>query len=147
LHGQKQNDERDDWLLDRPLQDDLSRWDSHIASLKIADHAKLHSNVVSVAPQPDGTFQTSVSVGEEGGMEEPTITTVYTSKNVVACNGCFDTNITPKDLAAQMPDSIQQHTSGGFRLRDLKPGNVMIVGSSQSGCQIANILLDEPPQE
>lgn len=135
LHGQSDNDPRDDWLLDRPLQQDLDGWDAHIRDLKILDNTKLKANVVSVNPKDDGIFETIV--------DEADNTTMYRSKNVVACNGVYDHNIVPSSLAKALPASIKQHTSGGFRIDDLAPGNILVVGSSQSGIQLANILLDQ----
>ena len=139
LHGQKENDNRDDWLLDRPLQQDVDAWDAHLDQLKILDHTKLNANVVSVKHQSDGTFETEVEVtnGDE------ITTTVYRSNNVVACNGVYDHNVVPKHLSEALPVSVKQHTTGGFKLDDLVPGNILIVGSSQSGIQLGNILADK----
>lgn len=60
----------------------------------------------------------------------------------MVCNGVYDHNIVPSDLSEKLPVGIKQHTSGGFSLDDLQDGNVLIVGSSQSGIQLANILAD-----
>jgi hypothetical protein len=63
----------------------------------------------------------------------------------VVCNGVYDHNIVPSRLAKAIPEQnspIKQHVSGGFHLDDLVPGNILVVGSSQSGIQTTKILLD-----
>ena len=129
LHGQKgcKYDNRDDWLLDRPLQQDIECWDAHINDLKITERSKLSSNVVSVKPLEDGTFETTV---KEGNIEGSTKTTVlYRSRNVVVCNGVYDHNIVPSNLSKALPATVKQHVSGGFSLEDLADGNILVVGS------------------
>lgn len=128
LHGQEINDPRDDWLVDRPIQQDIDVWDDHIKDLEIIKRTKLNSNVVSVTPLGDGTFETIVEA--EGREEGNTKTTVYRSKNVVACNGAYDHNNVPSSLANDVPSSIKQHVTGGFKLQDLSDGNILVVGSA-----------------
>ena len=127
LHGQDSTDTRDDWILDRPLQQDIDAWDAHIKSLDILTRTKLNSNVVSVKPLEDGTFETTVKEVLDGEGKFKTL--VYQSKNVVVCNGVYDHNFVPSKLASKIPDSIKQHVTGGFKLGDLAGGNVLVVGS------------------
>lgn len=132
LHGQKgcRYDTRDDWLLDRPIQQDIECWDAHINNLGIMERCRLNSNVISVKPCEDGTFETIVEEGNnEGGENTAKTIAVYNSKNLVVCNGVYDHNIVPSNLANAIPGSIKQHVSAGFKLEDLMDGNVLVVGS------------------
>lgn len=138
LHGQTIPSDRDPWLLDRPLSQDIQGWDEHIEKLGILSHTKLNSLVVSVTPSKDGDGTFDTLVKEADGSN-----TVYQSKNVVACNGFLDHNIVPSALAEKIPSFVKQHTTGGFRLEDLVPGNILVVGSSQSGIQISQIFVDK----
>ena len=158
LYGQKETEAsvsgkvRDDWLLDRPLEDDLAAWDAHIEALNIMDHAKLQSKVVSVEPQSDGSFETIVVDVSTSNVETPSTSTAatrhsYKSKNVVVCNGYCDHNIVPKHLSDALPTSVKQHITGGFLYKDLQPGNILIVGSSQSGVQLGQLLLEHNASE
>lgn len=150
LHGQQKEEKEqmrdDDWLLDRPLEEDLKGWDAHIEKLKILDRTRLKSNVVSVTPLSNGDFETIVGDDNDDDPNNSATTAtgmmVYHSKNVVACNGVYDHNIVPTHLAQTLPSFIKQHTTAGFQLDDLVPGNVLIVGSSQSGIQLAQIMLE-----
>ena len=90
---------------------------------------QLNSNVISVKPCEDGTFETIVEeVNDEGKENVSKTIAVYNSKNLVVCNGVYDHNIVP-NLANTIPASIKQHVSGGFKLEDLVEGNVLVVGS------------------
>lgn len=94
------------------------------------ERCRLNSNVISVKPCEDGTFETIVEEGNNEGKENASKTiAVYNSKNLVVCNGVFDHNIIPSNLANTIPASIKQHVSGGFKLEDLVDGNVLVVGS------------------
>lgn len=59
------------------------------------------------------------------------------------CCGCYDHNKIPS-FAATIPrdDRIRQHVTGGFKLADLVPGSILVVGAGQSGVQLTNVLCD-----
>lgn len=144
LYGQ--SDERPDWLLDRPLDQDIDGWDTHIDKLKIKH--KLHSNVVQVTCDDENmTFSTIVQeTNQDDGTKRNTL---YKSKNVVVCNGMFDVPKVPKSLADDLSScssSIKQHIPAGFQFQDLAPGNILVVGSAQSGVQISDLLLRNCPK-
>jgi len=61
--------------------------------------------------------------------------------NVVVAAGAYQ-GPTPSPLASRVPDDVLQlHTSEYRRPDQLAPGGVLVVGSGQSGCQIADELL------
>ena len=63
------------------------------------------------------------------------------ARQVVVATGGYHTPIIPED-AAQLPAGILQVNAGEYRnSRQLPPGRVLVVGSGQSGAQIAEDLL------
>lgn len=69
-----------------------------------------------------------------------TETDVFLAKNVVVATGLFQRPRFPQ-CAAKFPDHIAQFHSGEYRNPNQLPeGAVLVVGSSQSGCQIADEL-------
>lgn len=140
LHGQTIPQEHNEWLLDRPLSQDLAGWDQHICDLGILKKVQFQANVQSVQPLEDGTFLATVKTPTESSP------TYYRSQNVVACTGMNDHNIVPKELSEKLPSFMKQHVTGGFQFQHLQPGNVLVVGSSQSGVQLSQLLVDHEPQ-
>ena len=141
LHGQ--NDDREPWLLERPMEGELQRWDAHIAKLQVKH--KLNSNVVQVT-RKDGdedTFETMVEEIHPETKEKMTV--VYESKNVVVCNGYYDKPVKPIALSESIPSAIKQHQAAFLKFDDLHPGNVLLVGSGQTGVQVADLLLQNKP--
>lgn len=66
----------------------------------------------------------------------------YESKNVVMATGMFQKVKIPA-FAAEIPQQILQITSDAYRNPNALPaGNVLVVGSAQSGCQIAEELYE-----
>ena len=64
----------------------------------------------------------------------------FTAKNVVVATGLFQRPKIPA-FGARLDASITQFHSGAYRNpRSLAPGAVLVVGSAQSGCQIAEEL-------
>lgn len=65
---------------------------------------------------------------------------IYESKNVILATGMFQKGKIPA-FAAQIPQRILQIPSDAYRNpKDLPSGAVLVVGSAQSGCQIAEEL-------
>lgn len=65
---------------------------------------------------------------------------VYKSKNVIIATGMFQKGKIPA-FATKIPQDIQQIPSDAYRNpQSLPPGAVLVVGSAQSGCQIAEEL-------
>jgi putative flavoprotein involved in K+ transport len=68
--------------------------------------------------------------------------TTYESMNVIMATGMFQKAIIP-GFSAQIPQNIKQISSDEYRNPEaLPPGAVLVVGSAQSGCQIAEELND-----
>lgn len=64
----------------------------------------------------------------------------FTAKNVVIATGFFQKPKIPKFASGFSPDITQLHSSAYRNPESLPPGAVLIVGSAQSGCQIAEEL-------
>jgi putative flavoprotein involved in K+ transport len=92
-----------------------------------------HARVISVA-KPDDRFTLVV---EEGGA-----TNTYRSKNVVVASGIQNVKKVPHFAQNISPAILQLHTLEYRSSSQLPPGAVLVVGSAQSGVQIAEDLLD-----
>ncbi|MCB9135831.1 MAG: NAD(P)-binding domain-containing protein [Anaerolineales bacterium] len=76
----------------------------------------------------------------EGGFHVSTPEALYHAQNVIIATGTFQTPQIPA-FAQNLASSITQLHSGQYRNPEaLPPGAVLIVGSGQSGCQIAEEL-------
>jgi putative flavoprotein involved in K+ transport len=74
---------------------------------------------------------------EQGGASS-----VIHANHVIAASGSFLRGRRP-DLAQRLPAGIRQHTAADYRSTErLPPGAILVVGSGDSGCQIAEDLLD-----
>ena len=84
--------------------------------------------VTALGRRPDGTFALATGEGP------------YTASNVVlAVSAYHRPNLPP--LAERLPEAVVQVHSSRYRNPDqLPPGGVLVVGSGQSGCQIAEDL-------
>ena len=72
-----------------------------------------------------GVFEIKTSIGE------------YTADQVVIAAGLYDSPKIPK-IAERLPENIlQMHSSDYKNPQSLPPGDVLVVGTGQSGCQIA----------
>lgn len=86
------------------------------------------------------TTVTSVRPADNGGYLIHTQEKDYHARNVVAANGWFRVGKKP-DFASKLPPSILQIHSSGYRNpQSLPPGAILVVGSGQSGAQIAEEL-------
>ena len=92
-------------------------------------NAPLHFNVRAVAVEPSAVgYLVRTSAGD------------YTATNVVVATGLFQQPRIPA-FSANLPGAIRQLHSGQYRdAALLPPGAVLVVGSAQSGCQIAEEL-------
>jgi putative flavoprotein involved in K+ transport len=88
-------------------------------------------------PLRTNTQVQSVEAGADGGFVVRTRDAVYEARNVVVATGLFQAPKVPA-FAARVPSGILQLHSGSYRNPSSLPdGGVLVVGSSQSGCQIA----------
>lgn len=87
--------------------------------------------VTSVEPLPDG-----------GGYRVKAGDTTFEAKNVIVATGLFQEPKLPA-FSADLPQDILQMHSHQYRTPDALPsGAVLVVGSAQSGCQIAEELYE-----
>ena len=103
-----------------------------------ADHripVQTGTTVTAVSsPSRDGIFAVSAT-GEQGALD-------YKTRNVVVASGLLRVPRIPA-LARSLPTDIARlHSASYRRTADLRSGAVLIVGSGQSGVQIAEDLLD-----
>jgi putative flavoprotein involved in K+ transport len=79
----------------------------------------------------------------EGGLDVETDYGVVHAANVVVATGAYH-EPTPTALAEAVPDDVLQlHTSAYRNPEQLPQGAVLVVGAGQSGCQIADELLQD----
>jgi putative flavoprotein involved in K+ transport len=91
------------------------------------------------APLKQGVAVTMLTKTDHGFLVETTDGTYQADAVVLAVGGYHQPNI-PR-LAERLPASITQLHSSTYRnSRQLPPGEVLVVGSGQSGCQIAEDL-------
>lgn len=103
---------------------------SYLDDFKHAVAAPLRERVTvtRVAPRPQGGFEVKTSAGD------------CTADQVVVASGGYHVPIVPR-MAERLPTSVQQIHSEQYRNADaLPPGTVLVVGSGQSGAQIAEDL-------
>jgi putative flavoprotein involved in K+ transport len=93
------------------------------------------------APTRLGVLVDSVEPTSEGdGYVVRTSEDDYKARNVVMATGLFQTPKTPT-FSAHLPANVRQMPSADYRFPEaLPPGAVLVVGSAQSGCQIAEEL-------
>lgn len=90
--------------------------------------ARVGITVQRVVPRTSGGFEVHTSQGE------------FTADQVIVASGGYHTPIIPR-LAERLPVSIHQLHSEQYRNPQVLPaGNVLVVGSGQSGAQIAEDL-------
>ena len=132
LYGQ----EDPDWPLGHPIAEDIEFWESHVKKLGI--HYRLNTTVTSVKRDPES--KEFFVVTAQSVLDGVTSMTDFRARNVICANGRFGTPNVPKSLSASTPSSVKQHVVQDLKLDNLQPGAVLVVGSAQSGTQIADML-------
>jgi putative flavoprotein involved in K+ transport len=84
--------------------------------------------VTSLQPRPDGTFLLETSTG------------ALEAQTVVLCTGAYQRPRRPSGAATLPSDLLQIDVEDYRNPAELPPGPVLVVGSGQSGCQIAEEL-------
>jgi putative flavoprotein involved in K+ transport len=93
------------------------------------------------APVRDGVSVTSLERGENGGFLLRTSGGEITSREVVLATGGYQRPYRPAAVD-ELPDSLMVIGAESYRRAEaLPPGRVLIAGSGQTGCQIAEDLL------
>jgi putative flavoprotein involved in K+ transport len=92
------------------------------------------------APVLEGVSATSLRPSPGGGFDLQTSVGACHADQVVVATGGYHTPSIPR-LAERLPDDVNQlHTSAYRNPASLPPGGVLVVGSGQSGCQVAEDL-------
>jgi putative flavoprotein involved in K+ transport len=95
---------------------------------KVAAPIREHVAIANVKPLPNGGFEVATSEGN------------YTADQIIVTSGGYHQPIIPR-LAERIPPSIVQIHSEQYRnAASLPDGGVLVVGSGQSGAQIAEDL-------
>ncbi len=113
------------WHRDELLQS----FESHASSMKLPVRTGVNVTSISAAPGGKG-FEIESGAGS------------YNAVNVVVASGTMQTPQTPA-VSKELPSWLDQLHTADYRNPDrLKPGGVLIVGSAQSGVQIAEELIE-----
>lgn len=121
--------------------DDFKGTDPHGFMKKDEINAYLAGFVKAVnAPVREGVTVLRVVPRAHGGFEVHTSQGEFSADQVIVASGGYHTPIIPR-LAERLPANIQQMHSEQYRNpQGLPAGNVLVVGSGQSGAQIAEDL-------
>lgn len=122
--------DRDGFASSNDFADSLSAY-----TLKFYLPVVENSEVISLNKSPD-TQRFRILVSENGNVKH------YSSRKVVIASGCMNEKLAPKFAKNISPGILQLHASEYKNPFQLPPGNVLIAGSGQSGCEIAEDLLD-----
>ena len=91
-------------------------------------------------PVAEGVSATALRAAPKGGFELQTSAGPLRADQVVIATGGYHVPSIPR-LAERLPDEItQMHASAYRNPAQLAPGDVLVIGSGQSGCQIAEDL-------
>ena len=94
------------------------------------------------APVRTGVEVTAVDLEADGGFTVSTSTGPIRTPAVIIATGMYQSE-RPSPLDGRLPARVLQLHTSGYRNPDaLPPGAVLVVGSAQSGCQIAEELLE-----
>jgi putative flavoprotein involved in K+ transport len=113
--------------------------DGFMVKSEILDYLAGFREVVN-APLLEGTAVTRVAPREGRGFDITTSQGHYSADQIVVASGGYTVPIVPR-MAEKLPRSVQQLHSEQYRNpQDLPDGAVLVVGSGQSGAQIAEDL-------
>jgi putative flavoprotein involved in K+ transport len=91
-------------------------------------------------PLREGVTVSRLRRDESGGFAVTTSLGEFTADQVVIATGGYQTAVLPRLSERFAPDITQLHSSAYKNAEALPPGAVLVVGSGQSGCQIAEDL-------
>lgn len=92
------------------------------------------------APVREGVEVTSLERGRDGGLALETTAGPISARAVVVCTGAYQRPHRPAGAATLPPDLLQIDVEDYRNPATLPSGPVLVVGSGQSGCQIAEEL-------
>lgn len=172
LHGQPVDDEIDGVVIPsdsvgKNFSQQVKAWDRHIAKMNLRhctnqrvvsiqqrthhnddddDDDRHHQETnghQKVVYRPHRRFLVTLET-TRAGSDAPATTSTLTCTNVVVCTGQFAKPHIP-NVAQDVPPSVRNLHSRDFKSPDQFPidqGAVLVVGSGQSGAQIADLLAD-----
>jgi putative flavoprotein involved in K+ transport len=112
-----------------PLGEIVARFERYVDQFKLP--VRYNTCVVSVEPVEGGGYRVQTDAGDGRLLH---------ANNVVIATGFFQRPKVPA-FGANLPPGLLQLHSGQYRKPEsLPPGGVLVVGSGQSGCQIAEEL-------
>jgi len=91
-------------------------------------------------PVLEGVAVTRVSQNDGGGYTVMTSIGEYTANEVIVASGAYQVPVKPASAERLPPSMLQMHAPQYRNADALPPGAVLIVGTGQSGCQIAEDL-------
>ncbi len=91
-------------------------------------------------PVLEGVEVTRVERDAEGAFHLKTSAGDFIAQQVVLANGVYQVPIIPRSAERLPPQILQLHSSNYRNPQSLPPGATLVVGSGQSGCQIAEDL-------
>ncbi|WP_432412095.1 NAD(P)-binding domain-containing protein [Rasiella sp. SM2506] len=125
-----QNDGQPDDRNSIPLSENIAMWEHTIQQHSFP--IKEYCDVTAVVKNADGTFL--VQFKENGNVESS-----YRARNVIAACGFYQ-NIKIPNFSKNLPSTILQLDVKSYKNPDQTKGSVLVVGSGQSGIQIAEEL-------
>lgn len=122
-------------------QRDYGGTDPHGFMLKEEIVAFLESYAARVQPPiREGVAVTGIAPRKGGGFEVRADDGTYTADTVIVAISGYHTPIVPRPGAAMPADILQVQSLDYRNPQDLPEGEILVVGSGQSGCQIAEDL-------
>jgi putative flavoprotein involved in K+ transport len=113
--------------------------DGFMVKDQIVDY--IDAYIASFAPPAlEGVAVTRVRRAADGGYRVDTSAGLFHAAQVVVAVGGYHTPIVPDDAARLPANIVQIHSSDYLNPDALPPGEVLVVGTGQSGCQIAEDL-------
>jgi len=107
----------------------------------IVDHLERYAASFE-APVREGVEVTGLELGDNGEFRLYTSAGQFRTRRVVIASGAYQKPYRPYG-AGQFPPSLQILDAEGYTNPDaLGPGRVLVVGSGQTGCQLAEELVE-----
>ena len=110
--------------------------DTHPGKNEVADYLRAYATAFELPVRLDTTVTSMTRAGDGSYLVKAGVDELEAAQVVVA-TGPFQTPFTPPVAADLAPDVHQLHSADYRRPEQLPPGRVLVVGSANSGCQIA----------
>jgi putative flavoprotein involved in K+ transport len=113
--------------------------DGFMARNEIVAYLERYARALA-APVVEGVQVTSLTPAASGGFRLETTSGPRAARAVIVCTGAYQRPHRPPASATLRTDLLQIDVEGYRNPGELPPGPVLVVGSGQSGCQIAEEL-------